>query len=78
MFIQVVGSGCSYSHGADSGESKEVCLWLGVRHTHKKALGIFSREIAPAGTGMGNYFTCTIDVWAFKGTATGYISHVPQ
>ena len=22
--------------------------------------------------------TCTIDAWAFKGTATGYISHVPQ
>ena len=22
--------------------------------------------------------SCTIDAWAFKGTATGYISHVPQ
>ena len=23
-------------------------------------------------------YTCTIDEWAFKGTATDYISHVPQ
>ena len=25
-----------------------------------------------------NMYTCTLDAWAFKGTATGYISHVPQ
>lgn len=53
-YLQVVGSGCSYSHGIDTGgDCREVCMWLGVRHTHKKALNIFSREIAPAGTGMG-------------------------
>ena len=23
-------------------------------------------------------YTCTIDAWAFKGTATGYVSYVPQ
>ena len=56
LLVQVVGSGCSYSHDGGSGsagESREACLWLGVRHTHKQALQIFSREIAPAGTGMG-------------------------
>ena len=27
----------------------------------------------------GRYmYICTIDVWLFKGTTTGYISHVPQ
>ena len=33
-------------------------MWLGVRHTHKKALELFSREIAPAGTGMGESIYC--------------------
>ena len=33
-------------------------MWLGVRHTHKEALNIFSREIAPAGTGMGEECIC--------------------
>ena len=27
---------------------------------------------------MKYILSCTIDAWAFKGTATGYISHVPQ
>ena len=55
----MVGSGCSYSHGGEpGGEVKEVCMWLGVRHTHKEALSIFSRELAPAGTGMGEW-PCT-------------------
>lgn len=49
----MVGSGSSYSHGGESSDCKEVCMWLGVRHTDKKALSIFSRELAPAGTGMG-------------------------
>ena len=28
-------------------------MWLAVTHRDKKALELFSREIAPAGTGMG-------------------------
>ena len=28
-------------------------MWLGVRHSHREALSLFSRELAPAGTGMG-------------------------
>ena len=32
-------------------------MWLGVRHQNKKALELFSREMAPAGTGMAPGFT---------------------
>ena len=28
-------------------------LWLAAHHKDKNALGVLSREIAPAGTGMG-------------------------
>lgn len=28
-------------------------MWLGVQHLDRDALNIFRREIAPAGTGMG-------------------------
>ena len=35
--------------------SREVVLWMSVHHSDKKALAIFAREIAPAGTGMGMY-----------------------
>ncbi|XP_041054673.1 uncharacterized protein LOC121283940 [Carcharodon carcharias] len=31
---------------------REVVIWLAVHHMQKKALELFSREIAPAGTGM--------------------------
>ena len=38
-------------------------LWLAAHHKDKNALGILSREIAPAGTGMGkssNWFGKTV------------------
>ena len=28
-------------------------VWIAVEHSNKKALELFGREIAPAGTGMG-------------------------
>lgn len=28
-------------------------MWIGVQHQQKQALELFSREVAPAGTGMG-------------------------
>ena len=34
---------------------REVVLWLAAHHRQRKALEFFSREIAPAGTGMGKY-----------------------
>lgn len=32
---------------------REAVLWMAVYHKQKEALEIFSREVAPAGTGMG-------------------------
>ena len=32
---------------------REAVLWLAVRHRDRGALKVFSGEIAPAGTGMG-------------------------
>lgn len=32
---------------------REAVLWLAVQHRQKKALEFFSREVSPAGTGMG-------------------------
>ena len=49
-----MGSESSYG-GSGAIQPREVGMWIGVRHTHKKALEIFSREIAQAGTGMGMY-----------------------
>lgn len=56
--LQVVGTESVYGpHARPSAlESREVVLWFAVSHTNKKALEIFSREIAPAGTGMGQCF----------------------
>ena len=78
-----MGSGCSYSHGGEpGGEVKEVCMWLGVRHTHKEALSIFSRELAPAGTGMGEWpclvlvGTCTC--MCVRDGARQHVSLVPR
>lgn len=34
-------------------DSREAVIWMAVQHKQKKALELFSREIAPAGTGMG-------------------------
>lgn len=49
----MIGSEASYgpSHSL-SRPAKEVVMWIGVQHQQKKALEIFSREVAPAGTGM--------------------------
>lgn len=32
---------------------REAVVWMAVHHKQKKALEFFSREVAPAGTGMG-------------------------
>ena len=50
-----MGSESSYGAHANPAmtESRETVLWMAVEHTQKKALEVFSREVAPAGTGMG-------------------------
>ena len=51
--FKIIGSEESYGDAARSLGSREVVLWLAVKHSQKVALEIFAREIAPGGTGMG-------------------------
>ncbi|XP_068163916.1 uncharacterized protein lratb.1 [Antennarius striatus] len=50
--IQVLGAEDTYGANAQTKGSREAVLWMAVHHKQKKALELFSREIAPAGTGM--------------------------
>ncbi|XP_015265547.1 PREDICTED: uncharacterized protein LOC107109440 [Gekko japonicus] len=53
--IQILGSEETYGPHAKrniDGGPREAVIWLAVLHKQKKAVEIFSREIAPAGTGM--------------------------
>ncbi|XP_054418222.1 uncharacterized protein LOC129061551 isoform X2 [Pteronotus mesoamericanus] len=55
VHIQILGSEETYGAQAKAnlnGGPREVVLWLSIHHREKKAVEIFSREIAPAGTGM--------------------------
>ncbi|XP_036072592.1 uncharacterized protein lratb.1 isoform X2 [Oryzias melastigma] len=50
--IQILGAEDTYGHNARNKESREAVIWMSVHHQQKKALEVFSREIASAGTGM--------------------------
>lgn len=50
--VQVLGSEDSYGPYARAKDPREVVVRIAVQHDDKRALDIFSREIAPAGTGM--------------------------
>nr|XP_008110152.1 PREDICTED: uncharacterized protein LOC103279026 isoform X1 [Anolis carolinensis] len=53
--LQILGSEETYGPHAKQnidGGPREAVVWLAVLHKEKKAVEIFSREIAPAGTGM--------------------------
>ncbi|KAM9834435.1 uncharacterized protein lratb.1 isoform X1 [Syngnathus typhle] len=50
--IQVLGAEDTYGPNGSNKEAREAVLWLAVHHKDKKALELFSREIAAAGTGM--------------------------
>ena len=54
---QVIGSEASYGAKQRGVSPREVMMWLSVRHRYKKALAMFSKEIAHAGTGMAPGFT---------------------
>ena len=53
--IQILGSEQTYGPHARDVSSREVVLWMAVEHSQRNALEVFSREIAPAGTGMGKH-----------------------
>ncbi|XP_056225161.1 uncharacterized protein lratb.1 isoform X2 [Seriola aureovittata] len=50
--VQVLGAEDTYGANARTKGSREAVIWMAVHHRQKKALELFSREIAPAGTGM--------------------------
>jgi hypothetical protein len=50
--IEALGAEDTYGEHARTGGTREVFLKMGVKHPDKKALVIFSGEIAPAATGM--------------------------
>ncbi|XP_018518835.2 uncharacterized protein LOC108874780 [Lates calcarifer] len=50
--VQVLGAEDTYGANAHSKGCREAVIWMAVHHKQKKALELFSREIAPAGTGM--------------------------
>ncbi|XP_078263492.1 uncharacterized protein LOC144597784 [Rhinoraja longicauda] len=52
--VQILGSEEIYGRQAvkTSNNAREAVIWLAVHHMQKKALELFSREVAPAGTGM--------------------------
>ena len=56
-FLQVIGSEASYGAHRRDVSPREVMMWLAVRSQSKKALEVFSRELAQAGTGMAPGFT---------------------
>ncbi|KAG7496304.1 hypothetical protein JOB18_016450 [Solea senegalensis] len=50
--VQVLGTEDTYGPNAHTKGCREAVLWLAVHHKQKKALELFAREVAPAGTGM--------------------------
>ncbi|XP_060034904.1 uncharacterized protein LOC107522863 isoform X2 [Erinaceus europaeus] len=63
VHVQILGSEETYGAQAKAhlnGGPREVVLWLSVHHKQKKAVEIFSREVAPAGTGMAPGLTAAV------------------
>ncbi|XP_062866618.1 uncharacterized protein LOC134329321 [Trichomycterus rosablanca] len=58
--IQVLGAEDTYGPHAVNTSLREAVLWLAVHHRQKKALEVFSREVAPAGTGMAPGLTAIV------------------
>uniref|UniRef100_A0A8C5Q4U5 Uncharacterized protein n=1 Tax=Leptobrachium leishanense TaxID=445787 RepID=A0A8C5Q4U5_9ANUR len=59
--VQIIGAEDSYGPHAKGKElAREAVIWLAVHHKDKKALELFAREIAPAGTGMAPGLTAIV------------------
>ena len=48
--LDIIGAETQYGPHARTGATREAVMRLAVRHDNPKALGIFAREVAPAGT----------------------------
>ncbi|XP_016312482.1 uncharacterized protein LOC107665934 [Sinocyclocheilus anshuiensis] len=58
--IQVLGAEDTYGPHAINTSPREAVVWMAVHHKQKKALEFFSREVAPAGTGMAPGLTAIV------------------
>ncbi|KAM8938652.1 uncharacterized protein RCH25_052259 isoform 2-T2 [Pelodytes ibericus] len=59
--VQLIGAEDSYGpHAKGKNLAREAVIWLGVHHREKKALEVFAREVAPAGTGMAPGLTAIV------------------
>lgn len=58
--IQVLGAEDTYGPHAVNASPREAVVWMAVHHKQKKALEFFSREVAPAGTGMAPGLTAIV------------------
>ncbi|KAK7162139.1 hypothetical protein R3I94_004704 [Phoxinus phoxinus] len=58
--IQVLGAEDTYGPHAVNKGLREAVVWVAVHHKQKKALEFFSREVAPAGTGMAPGLTAIV------------------
>lgn len=58
--IQVLGAEDTYGPHAVDTCPREAVVWMAVHHKQKKALEFFSREVAPAGTGMAPGLTAIV------------------
>ncbi|XP_056119560.1 uncharacterized protein LOC130096895 isoform X2 [Rhinichthys klamathensis goyatoka] len=58
--IQVLGAEDTYGPHAVNKGLREAVVWMAVHHRQKKALEFFSREVAPAGTGMAPGLTAIV------------------
>ena len=48
--IDIIGSEACFGSNRRRDAAREAVMWLAVRHQNRKALELFAREIAPAGT----------------------------
>ena len=48
--LDILGAETQYGPHARTGATREAIMRLAVRHDNPKALGVFAREVAPAGT----------------------------
>ncbi|KAK7076473.1 hypothetical protein SK128_027040 [Halocaridina rubra] len=59
--VQILGAEETYgNHRRDGDGPREGVIWISVQHSDKKALELFSREIAAAGTGMAPGLTAIV------------------
>lgn len=59
--VQILGAEDTYGNLRRAGDGpREGVIWMSVHHSDKKALELFSREIAAAGTGMAPGLTAIV------------------